>query len=158
MNYTVSENELLYTAIQELENQGEAHLVSILKLCKIVYDPRSDFSKVIPDQRKLYASIRVPNEFKKTIIDNNEKLSHLLRQIYINDDVYYFIGLSSVGLLPIQVENIEVNNKQLILNKNSIYITFLKSIDNILMSDLQKRYLIEACLSGDSNNLLSTFL
>lgn len=158
--YTVSERDMLTSIIAYLEDENKTELSSILQVSKFVYDPQYEFSGIISYQRKLLSNLRVPIKCRKTIIDNLEEISRIACQIYIDDDEYYYLGIDQVGILPIQTEQLEFDNKHVILEKDSIFSNFIKFIlDNPQLDNLQKQYLLEACKCGDKNNLLSaTFM
>lgn len=154
--YTVSERDMLTSMIVYLEDTNRTDLSSILQVSRFVFDPQWEFSGIISYQKKLYASLRVPIRCRKTIVDNLEALSKIACEIYMDDDTYYFLGINQVGMLPIQTEELEFENKHIILEKDSIFTNFIKFIiDNPKLDELQKKYLFEACECGDKNNLLS---
>ncbi|SQB35500.1 hypothetical protein [Clostridium cochlearium] len=154
--YTVTERDMLASMIVYLEDEGKTELSAILQVSRFVYCPHWEFSKIISDQKNLSASLRVPIRCKKTIEDNLETLSKIACQLYIDDEDYYFIGITEVGMLPVQTEDIEFENKHVILEKDSVFTNFIKfTIDNSRLSDIQKKYLFEACECGDKNNILS---
>lgn len=154
--YTVSEKDMLASIIVYLEDENRTDLSSILQISKFVYSPQWEFSGIISNQRKLFASLRVPISCRKTIEGNLKKLSSIANQIYIDDDEYYFCGINNVGMLPIQTEEITFERKHIVLEKDSIFSNFIKFIiDNSQLDEIQKQYLFEACECGDKNNLLS---
>lgn len=154
--YTVTERDMLTSMIVYLEDEGKTELSAILQVSRFVYRPHWEFSKIIPNQKNLFASLRVPIRCKKTIEDNLETLSDIACQLYIDDRDFYFIGITEVGMLPIQTEDIEYENKHVILEKDSIFANFIKFIiDSPRLNDIQKKYLFEACECGDKNNILS---
>lgn len=154
--YTVSERDMLASLIIYLESEGNNELASILQISKFVYEPQYEFSGIISYQRKLYASLRVPIACKSKVQENLDKLSQIACELYIDDDSYYFLGIRSVGMLPIQTEEVEFESKHLVLEKDSIFSNFIKFIVSAENIDaLQKQYLFEACECGDKNNLLS---
>lgn len=154
--YTVSEENMLISMIAYLEDEGNTELSSILQVSKFVYAPQWDFSGIIQYQRKLYASLRVPIRCRKTIENNLDILSKIACEIYNDDDEYYFLGINEVGMLPIQTEALEFEQKHIVLEKDSTYANFIKFlINNSNVDGLQKKYLFEACECGDKNNLLS---
>lgn len=154
---TVSERDMLASMIFYLESENESELAAILQASKFVYSPQYEFSGIVSYQRKLYASLKVPIRCKKIIQDNLDKLSEIACELYINnDDEYYFLGIKSVEMLPIQTEDIEFESKHFVIEKDSIFSNFIKFIiDNEKLTDLQKQYLFEACECGDRSNLLS---
>lgn len=154
--YTVSEQDMLTSMIVYLEEENRTDLSAILQVSKFVFAPQWEFSGVVSYQRKLYANLRVPIRCRKIITDNLDYLSKIACQIYIDDDTYYFLGINDVGMLPVQTEELEFEHKHIVLEKDSIFANFIKFIiDAPNLSDLQKRYLFEACECGDKNNLLS---
>lgn len=154
--YTVSERDMLSSLIVYLEAEGKAELASILHVSKFVYEPQYEFSYIIPNQKKLYSSLRVPLTCKAKVQEELEYLSKLACELYIDDDSYYFLGIKNVGMLPIQTEDIEFESKHLVLEKDSVFSNFIKFIiDNNDIDPLQKQYLFEACECGNKNNLLS---
>lgn len=154
--YTVSERDMLASIIVYLESENKNELASILQVSKFVYEPQYEFSGIISYQRKLYGSLRVPIACKAKIQDNIGTLSKIACELYIDDETYYFCGIKSIGMLPIQTEEIEFQSKHFVLEKDSIFSNFIKFvIDNTQIDDLQKRYLFEACETGDKGNLLS---
>lgn len=139
-----------------LEDENRTDLSAILQVSRFIFDPQWEFSGIVSNQRKLYASLRVPIRCRKIITDNLDYLSKIACQIYIDDNTYYFLGINNVGMLPIQTEELEFGHKHIVLEKDSIFTNFIKFIiDNPNLSDLQKQYLFEACECGDKNNLLS---
>jgi hypothetical protein len=154
--YTVSERNMLTSMIVYLEDEGKTELSAILQVSRFVYCPQWEFSGIVSNQKKLSASLRVPIRCKKTIEDNLKALSKIACQLYIDDEDYYFIGITEVGMLPVQTEDIEFENKHVILEKDSVFANFIKfTIDNPRLNDIQKKYLFEACECGDKNNILS---
>lgn len=154
--YTVSEQDMLTSMIVYLEEENRTDLSAILQVSKFVFAPQWEFSGVVSYQRKLYATLRVPIRCRKIITDDLDYLSKIACQIYIDDDTYYFLGINEVGMLPVQTEELEFEHKHIVLEKDSIFANFIKFIiDTPNLSDLQKRYLFEACECGDKNNLLS---
>lgn len=68
-----------------------------------------------------------------------ETLPDIACQLYIDDQDFCFIGITEVGMLPIQTEDIEYENKHVILEKDSIFANFIKFIiDNPRLNDIQK--------------------
>lgn len=154
--YTVPERDMLSSLIIYLEAEGKTELASILQVSKFVYEPQYEYSYIIQDQKKLYSSLRVPLACKAKVQSELDYLSKIARELYINDDRYYFFGIKSVGMLPIKTESIEYENKHLVLTKDSVFSNFIKFIITSNEIDpLQKQYLFEACECGDKNNLLS---
>lgn len=156
MNYTVSERDMKVTLIAYLEGEGKAELAAIIANSDMVYDPRWEFSGVVSNQRKLYLSIRVPVAYKKIIEQEKEYLSKLTSDIYQDDEDYYFIGVSNVGVKPIVTTEVEYDNKYIIVDKNSVYsdvISFLVNSDNLC--ELQKKYLFEACNCGANRDFFA---
>lgn len=154
--YTVTERDMLTSLIVFLEDENRTDISSILQVSRFVFEPQYEFSGIVSYQRKLYASLRVPIRCKKIIADNLEYLSKIACDIYIDDDEYYFLGIRSVGMLPVQTEDVEFEHKHIVLEKDSIFTNFIKFIiDFPDLGDIQKRYLFEACECGDKNNLLS---
>lgn len=156
MGYTVSERDMLASIILFLEEENRTDLSSILQISKFVYEPQWEFSYVRSDQKKLYASLRVPIRCKKAIEHELELISKIACELYIDDDTYYFLGIRNVGMLPIQTEDVEYNNKHVVLERDSIFSNFIKFIiSNGDIDDIPKKYLFEACECGDKNNILS---
>lgn len=154
--YTVSEKDMLISIIAYLEDEDRTDLSAIMHVSKFVYDPQWEFSGIISYQRKLYASLRVPIRCRRIVEDNLSYLSEIAGKIYIDDDTFCFLGIRDIGMLPIQTEELEFENKHIVLEKDSIFSNFIKFvIDNPILSELQKQYLFEACECGDKNNLLS---
>lgn len=154
--YTVSEESMLASIIACLEEENKTELSSVLQMSKFVYCPQYEFSGIISYQKKLYGSLRVPIRCKKIIEDNLREISSISCKIYMDDESYYFLGINEVGILPIQIENLEFEQKHVVLQKDTIFSNFIKFIiDNPRIDELQKRYLFEACECGDKNNLLS---
>ena len=154
--YTVSEKDMLASMIIYLEDENRTDLSSILQMSRFVYSPQWEFSGIVSNQRKLFASLRVPIRCRKTIEENLSELSSIANQIYIDDEEYYFCGINNVGMLPIQTEELSFESKHIVLQKDSIFSNFIKFIiDNTQLDKIQKQYLFEACECGDKNNLLS---
>lgn len=154
--YTVSEKDMLASMIIYLEDENRTDLSSILQMSRFVYSPQWEFSGIVSNQRKLFASLRVPIRCRKTIEENLSELSSIANQIYIDDEEYYFCGINNVGMLPIQTEEVSFESKHIVLQKDSIFSNFIKFIiDNTQLDKIQKQYLFEACECGDKNNLLS---
>ena len=154
--YTVNENAMLSSIIAYLENDNKNHLSAILKISKFTYNPQWEFSNVIPNQKKLYGTLRVPLKFKKIIQDELNYISSISCELYEDDDDYYFLGINNVNMLAIQIEELEYNNKYVMIEKDSVFSEFIKFIIISKEVDpLQKKYLFEACECGNRNNLLS---
>ncbi|CAH0346763.1 hypothetical protein [Bacillus sp. CECT 9360] len=156
MRFTVSEKDLLLTIVEVLKVDSHNTLANVLSISKLVFDPQWEFTRVVSDQRKLFVKLRVPLNFRKMINENKDLLSEICMDIYINDDSYACYGISSIGVLPIQTEEIQVDNHKVMLEKDSVYMSFMKFLaDNTIIDELQKKYLYEACASGSANNILS---
>lgn len=154
--YTVKEKDMIITIAGVLEMEGNNELANIVRICDFVYDPQWKFSGFIPDQRKLYAIIKVPLNFVKLIKENLHKLSDISISIYNDDATYRFLGINQVGYLPIKTEEIEFENKKILIEKDSVFSNFIKFLTgNSEIDKLQKKYLFEACEAGKNNNLLS---
>lgn len=66
------------------------------------------------------------------------------------------MGINNIGILPIRTEEIEFNEKRIILQKDTVYSNFIKYLaSNNNIDELQKKYLFEACEAGNANNMLS---
>lgn len=154
--YTVSERDMLLTMVTYLEAEELNELAAILQVSNFVYEPKWEFSGIIPYQKKLYGSLRVPVAFKKKIEAEKVLLSEISSEIYQDDDEYYYCGIGVIGIKPIQTEEINVSGKSIIFEKDSVYSNAIKFVmDNTELSELQKQYLYEACECGDKNNLLA---
>ena len=154
--YTVSEKDMLLSIAYVLDEKGRNDLSAIIQVSKFVYEPQREFSRILSDQRKLYASLRVPIKCKKVIEDNLNEISSIACDLYIDDAQYYFLGINNIGILPIQTEEVVFESKHIVLEKDSIFSNFIKFLlENDKVNDLQKQYLFEACECGSSNNLLS---
>lgn len=154
--YTVNERDMLASIIAYLDDEKRTDLSAILQISKFVFAPQWEYSKIVPDQRQLYASLRVPISFRHIIEASLKYLSMIACKIYIDDDEYYFLGINSVGVLPVLTEELEFEHKHIILEKDSTYANFIKFIIAYTdLPELQKKYLFEACECGDKNNLLS---
>ena len=148
--YTVSERDMLMSIIAVLEDDNKTDLSAILQVSKFVYEPQYEFSGIISYQHNLYASLRVPIKCRKIVQDNLSTLSNIACDLYIDDEDYYFRGINNVGILPIQTEDIEYENKRFVMEKDSIFSNFIKFvINNQELNDLQKKYLFEACECGE---------
>ena len=154
--YTVSEKDMLFSIAYVLDEKGRNDLSAIIQVSKFVYEPQWEFSYILSDQRKLYASLRVPIKCKKIIEDNLDEISRIACDLYIDDAQYYFLGIKNIGILPIQTEEVVFESKHIVLEKDSIFSNFIKFLlENDKVNDLQKQYLFEACECGSSSNLLS---
>ncbi len=154
--YTVSERNMLLTMITYLESEGDNELSAILQVSEFVYEPRWEFSGLVEYQKKLYGSLRVPVTFKKKIEMEKESLSKISKEIYQDDDRYHYCGIETIGIKPIQSEEINISGKPIIFEKDSVYSNTIKFVmNNTELSELQKQYLYEACECGDKNNLLA---
>ena len=154
--YKVSERDMLLTMAAYLDSEGLNELSAILQVSDFVYDPKWGFSGIIDYQRKLYGSLRVPITFKKKIETEKEVLSKISTEIYQDDDKYHYCGIETIGIKPIQTEEINVSGKSIIFEKDSVYSNTIKFVmNNTELSELQKQYLYEACECGDKNNLLA---
>lgn len=105
--YTVTERDMLTSMIVYLEEEGRTDLSSILQMSIFVFEPQWEFSGIVSNQKKLYASLRVPIKCRKIITDNLSYLSKIAGQIYIDDDTYCFLGIDNIGMLPVQTEELE---------------------------------------------------
>lgn len=154
--YTVKEKDMIATIVAVLESEEKIELANIIRISDFVYDPQWDFSYVIPDQKNLYATIKVPVNFVGFIKENLEELSKISISIYNDDKSYRFLGINKVGYLAVKTEQIEFDNKKIIIEKDSVYSNFIKFLTcNSDIEELQKKYLFEACEAGNSNNMLS---
>ena len=154
--YTVSEKDMLLSIAYILDEEGRNDLSAILQVSKFVYDPQWEFSGIISNQKRLYASLRVPIRCRKIIEENLTEISKIACDIYIDDEQYYFLGINNVGILPIQTEEVVIQSKHIVLEKDSIFSNFIKFlIETEDVNELQKQYLFEACECGSSSNLLS---
>ena len=107
---------MLASMIVYLEDERRTDLSAILQVSRFVFLPQWEFSRVVSNQRKLYASLRVPIRCRKSIEENLDFLSKIACQIYIDDEEYYFLGFNDVGMLPIQTEELEFENRHIILD------------------------------------------
>jgi len=154
--YTVSEENLKITMVEALRADGNVSLANVIAISKLVYDPQWEFSGIISYQKNLYVSLRVPLNFRKLINDNIGMLSKLCTDIYMDDEAWYCLGIKDVGILPIQTEEVQFENKTVLLEKDSIYTNFIKFIvANNRIDEIQKKYLYEACSAGNAGNMLS---
>ena len=154
--YTISEQDMLLTMIAYLDDENQNELAAILRVSDFVYEPQWEFSGIVSYQRKLYASLRVPIKLRKTIIEKQNKLSKLACDIYRDDDTYYFLGINNIGVKPIQTEEVNFENKHVIFEKDSVYSNFIKFVmENPELSEVQKKYLFEACDCGEHGDILS---
>jgi len=156
VTYTVSENDMLASIIIYLEDLGMTELSSILHMSRFVYSPRWEYSRILPNQKQLYANLKVPIRCKKFVENNKELLSKIACELYLDNDDYYFIGIDEICMLPIQTEDIKFEKKHIVFEKDSVFANFIKFIiNNPSLNDIQKKYLFEACECGDKNNILS---
>lgn len=156
MEYTVSEKDLLLTMVEVLKEDGNSTLANVLSISKLLYDPQWDFTKVVSGQKILLFSLRVPLNFRKLMNDSKELLSKVCISIYMDNNVYACYGISNIGVLPIQTEEVEFDNHRVMFEKDSIYISFLKFLSgNTTIDEIQQKYLYEACAAGNTNNILS---
>lgn len=154
--YTVSEGDMLASIVAYLESEGKNELAAILQASRFVYDPQYKFSGIISNQKDLYSSLRVPVVLRAKVQEHLSELSDIACDIYIDDKDYYYRGINNVGILPVQTEEVEFENKHIIMERDSIFSNFIKFlVGNNQVNDLQKQYLFEACACGDRNNLLS---
>jgi hypothetical protein len=154
--YTVNENDLKRTMVEVLKADGHNTLANMLEMSKLVYDPQWEFSGIISYQRKLYVSLRVPLNFRTYATQHRELLSKTCLDIYIDDDEYACYGIKDIGVLPIQAEEVQFQDKRIMLEKDSVYTNFIKFLsENRRIDELQKNYLFEACAAGNASNMLS---
>lgn len=146
--YTVNENDLKRTMVEVLKADGHNTLANMLEMSKLVYDPQWEFSGIIQYQRKMYVSLRVPLNFRTYAIQYKELLSKICLDIYMDDDEYACYGIKDIGVLAIQAEEVQFENKTIMLEKDSVYTNFIKFLsENKQIDELQKKYLFEACLA-----------
>jgi len=147
--YTVSEDNMLASMIVFLEAESKTELSSILQTSRFVFEPQWEFSGIISNQKKLYASLRVPISCMKYINQNKEYLSKIACDIYIDDDAYYFLGIKGIGMLPLQTEEIEFEHKHVVLEKDSTFANFIKFIISMPnLNTLQKGIYLKRVNAG----------
>lgn len=76
-NVTVNEKDMIATIVSVLESENQITLANVINISKFVYDPQWDFSNIVPDQKNLYATLKVPLDFKKLVEQNLEMLSKI---------------------------------------------------------------------------------
>ncbi|MEB3103006.1 hypothetical protein [Ferviditalea candida] len=156
MDYTVTENQMLATIIAVLKQDGKTELANILSVSKFNYDPQWEFSGIVSYQRKLYSNLKVPISFRKEVETHLKEISNIACDIYEDDDAYYYLGINRVGALAINLEEIAYEERKVIVEQNSVFTSFMKYLvgsDDI--SEIQKKYLFEACENGYADNMLS---
>ncbi|WP_280166547.1 hypothetical protein [Priestia aryabhattai] len=152
---TVNEESMKITLVSLLEIEEQTELANIVKMSKIVYSPQWEFSGIVSDQRKLYVEIKVPVNLKKFAQENIQMLSKCCRDIYENDEDYACSG-ARIGTRAIVAEEIEYEDKVILLEKDSVYTNFIKYLSgNDRIDALQKNYLYEACATGNQGNILA---
>lgn len=155
INSKVDEESLKYTLIDYLESENQFELAKIVEHTEISYDPQYEFSYVISNQKKMHIILRVPTNLRSRIIENLSVIRKCIFDIYI-DDANYMLTDVKVGIKAIQLENFEVKERPIIVEKNSIYSSLIKRLlsDNEL-SELHKNYLYEACNVGSLGNMMA---
>lgn len=156
MDYSVSENQMLATIIAVLKQDGKSELANILSVSKFNYDPQWEFSGIVSYQRKLYSNLKVPIGFRKEVEKHLKDLSRIACDIYEDDDTYYYLGINRVGALAINLEEIAYEERKFIVEQNSVFTSFMKYlVASEDISEIQKKYLFEACENGYADNMLS---
>ena len=110
-SYTVSERDMLITIVAVLESEDEITLANIMKVSKFVFNPQWEFSYVLPDQKKLYATLKVPVNYKKYIKDNLVKISDIAIDIYNDDEDYRFLGINDVVITSYSIHYTKLYDK-----------------------------------------------
>ncbi|MDQ0802751.1 hypothetical protein [Priestia megaterium] len=152
---TINEESMKITLVSLLEIEGQTELANVVKMSKIVYAPQWEFSGIVSNQRKLYVEIKVPVNLKKFALENIQILSNCCRDIYENNEDYACSG-ARIGTRVIVAEETEYENKVILLEKDSVYINFIKYLSgNNRVDRLQKNYLYEACTTGNQGNILA---
>jgi hypothetical protein len=152
---TVDEASLQHTLVAYLESENHFELSKIIEHSDLDFEPQYEFSGVISYQRKLFLIIRVPIAFRKIVEDQLSILNKYVFDIY-RDDNDYMLTKIKIGIKAIQLENFNVHENSIIVEKESVYSTLLKRLisDNKL-TDLHKKYLFEACNVGSSGNMMA---
>jgi hypothetical protein len=152
---TIKINNLQHTLIAYLEAEQHVELAQIILFSDMDYQPQYDFSYIRHDQRKLFLMIRVPLGFRKKVESQKGLIFKFVKDIYQDDDDYALTKVE-LGVKAIQLENIEVEEKPIIVEKSSIYSSLLKRlIVDENLSKLHKQYLYEACTVGSQGNIMS---
>lgn len=152
---TVNEESMKVTLVSLLEIEEQIELANVVRMSKVVYSPQWDFSGIISNQRRLYVEIKVPVNLKKFAQENIEVLSKCCREIYEDDKEYTCSG-ALIGTRAIIAEEIKYEDKVILLEKDSVYINFIKYLSgNDRIDSLQKNYLYEACTTGNQGNILA---
>ncbi|WP_108671073.1 hypothetical protein [Peribacillus acanthi] len=152
---TVDEKAMQITLVSLLESENKIELANIIRMSKVVYSPQWDFSGIVSNQRKLYVEIKVPVNLKKIARENVQVLSDYCNEIYENDEVYACCGVI-IGTRAIIAEVVEFENKVLLLEKDSVYTNLIKHLSaDTKVDSLQKKYLYEACTTGNEGNILA---
>jgi len=139
-----------------LKEDGENELANILSISKFNFDPQWEFSGIVSNQRKLYSNLKIPCAFRSVVDSRLEELSILACKIYEENNSYYYCGIDTVGILAIDLEEIDYEQYKIIVEANSVFTSFMKYlINNNEISDTQKKYLFEACQNGNNGNMLS---
>ncbi|MGG2072487.1 hypothetical protein AB1J28_03795 [Lysinibacillus irui] len=152
---TVDEASLKHTLVAYLESENHIELSKIIEHSDLNYEPQYEFSGVVSYQRKLFLIIRVPIAFKKRVEDQLSILNKYVFDIYRDDNDYMLTNIK-IGIRAIQLENFNVQDNSIIVEKESVYSTLIKRLvaDNKL-TDLHKKYLFEACSVGSSGNMMA---
>lgn len=152
---TVDEASLKQTLVAYLESENHIELLKIIEHSDLDYEPQYEFSGVISYQRKLFLIIRVPIAFKKKVEDQLSILNKYVFDIYRDDNAYMLTNIK-IGIKAIQLENLNVQENSIILEKDSVYSTLIKRlIADDKLTDLHKKYLFEACSVGSTGNMMA---
>lgn len=152
---SVDEASLKQTLVAYLESENHIELSKIIEHSDLDYEPQYEFSGIISYQRKLFLIIRVPIAFKKRVEDQISTLNKYVFDIY-RDDSNYMLTNIKIGIKAIQLENLNVQENSIILEKDSVYSTLIKRlIADVKLTDLHKKYLFEACSVGSTGNMMA---
>lgn len=151
----MTEEEFLLTLKEYLKHDDKQELLQLLANAEITFDKTSAFTSK-SWQYKECVDIRVPIPLKKEVQKYESYLRKICSEIYIETPEYDFYGIN-IKALPLNFSNSSelIVNEKKVINPNVIYDNFYNKVIPLDFDEIEKTYIIEACLCAKSGNMLA---
>lgn len=150
----MTEEEYLFSLKQYLQHDNQLELLQLLASSEITFDKTSSFTTK-SWQCKEYVDIRVPIPLKKEVQKYESYLRDVCAEIYIETPEYDFYGIN-IKILPYRSKNSELDSfEKKIIHPNIIYDNFYNKVAPLEFDDIEKTYILEACLCAKNGNMLA---
>ncbi|CEG24549.1 hypothetical protein [Peribacillus simplex] len=150
----MTEEEFLFSLKQYLQHDNKLDLLQLLASSEITFNKTSSFTTK-SWQCKEYVDIRVPIPLKKEVLRYESYLRDVCAEIYIETPEYDFYGIN-IKALPYKSTKNELNNSEKkIINPNIIYDNFYNKVAPLEFDEIEKTYILEACLCAKNGNMLA---